>query len=272
MADTIPHMYMSILYLAANVLAFLGLWRAGYYRTWRMLGLQIALTCWQVSVILVVGTTDRTTAIHWWLPGDLLLIGASAGAILEAWWRALDRFPRPHRWGVLLSFGGTAVFTGLCLRWLLPIQRFADWFEQVKADRLVWNLCTATLALGAFGIAMTFNRRNDPRYVRMHTGLLAVLSCGHVLLADLSHWNRSRALYRALEIACLLGWVINATLLRREISGLSTPARGGASTPRSQLRPAVAMRSHALAAPAWPGYHRAEESARAWTPASRAET
>ena len=235
-------MLLGCLYLAANVAALYVLYRLAYGRLWPILLTQISLTCWQTGIILCISPTSRIDAIHWWLPGDAVLLLLSAGAIFEGWWRGMNGFPHRHKVGVCLSLLGGMVFLGLCLRWILIMPQYVDWFEQLKADRLIWNLCAATLAIIAVGVACTLNRAQDPRFVRMHVGLLAVLAGGHVLFADLTHWTHSNALYRGLEVACLLGWIVNASLVRTEgrlLGFWRAPGRASNRSRQSSLPQAV---------------------------------
>lgn len=212
-------MLLSLLYLGANVCALGVLLSAKYYRMWALLCAQLAVTCWQVGVLLLVPVTDRTAAIHWWLPGDAVLVALTSLAVLEVLWRSMQGFPTRHRLEVCGWLTVGFVFAGMSIRWMLPMPVFADWFAQIKSDRTVWNLCIAAAALVAVGFAHTFNRTNDPRFVRFHGLLIAVLAVGHVYLADMTHWSQSRMLYRSLEAACCFGWIINANLLGREERG-----------------------------------------------------
>jgi len=209
-------MLLSLLYLSVNLGCLAVLVSGKYYRMWRFLVAQIAVTCWQVGVLLFVPVSDRAMAIRWWLPGDIVLVGLSALAVLEVLWRSMRGFPDRYRYGVCLSLTAGFVFAGMSIRWLLDLPTYGDWFAQLRADRSVWNLCIAGAALIAVGVANTFNRGNDPRFVRFHGVLVAVLAAGHVLLADMTHWSQSRMLYRSLEAACCFGWMINANLLGQE--------------------------------------------------------
>src|SRR5690242_2617587 len=104
-------MLTGIMYLGANMLALYVLAKAKYYRLWPLLCAQIAATCWQIGVILVVPLSESTIpadvrrllAIHWWLPGETVLLALTAGAIMEALWRAMAGIPKRHKCGVLLS-------------------------------------------------------------------------------------------------------------------------------------------------------------------------
>lgn len=209
-------MLLNLLYLGLNVAALGVLMRAKYYRMWGLLVAQLAVTCWQIGAITAIGSTDRTTAIRWWFPGDLLLVVLTAGAVLEVLWRSMRGFPNAHKWGVCAWITISFVFAGMCIRWVLALPVNPDWFEQVKSDRIVWHLCIATAALIAAGIAHTFNRHNDPRFVRFHASIVAVLAIGHVVLSDVSRWSESRMAYRCLEILCCAGWCINASLSGKE--------------------------------------------------------
>lgn len=270
----------SPLYLVWNVSVVVLLVRMKYHRSWRWLVGMIAVNCWQIGAILAVPLQDghipvavrRVLAIHWWLPGEALLLALTVAAIIEALWRALKGIPDRHKVGVCLSLAGGLVFVGSASRGLLGILRYSDWYRQLIADRVVVNLCVAAAALIALGLAETFHRHHDPRYVRMHCGLLAVLAGGHVLLGDMLHWQYNNQIYRALESACLLGWMINASLLRREISGLRTSVRARVATPHSQSMPVASGQSPALAAPASLAYRLEGSRAPAWMPASRAGT
>lgn len=209
-------MLLSLLYLAANVATLGVLLSAKYYRMWAMLCLQVAVTCWQVAIWLFVPVSDRTMVIKYCLPGDFVLVLVSAAAVLEVLWRSMRGFPTANKIGVCVYSCIAFHFAGISMRWLLGMPRYSDWFVQVKADRAIVNVCIATMAIIAAGIAHTFNRHNDPRYVRFHGTIVAVLACGHVLLSDMSQWSASHTAYRALATACCFGWMINANLLGRE--------------------------------------------------------
>lgn len=209
-------MLLSLLYLAVNITCTGVLLSAKYYRMWALLCVQLAVTCWQICVLLFVPVTDRTMAIRYWLPGDIVLVAVTAAAVLEVLWRAMDRFHTRHRVGVCLWILATVAFAIPSIRWLLGLQAHAEWYEQIKADRMIWNLCIAVVALIAAGVAHTFNRTNDPRFVRFHGTLIAGLAVGHVLLADVAHWSQSRTVYRGWELVCCFGWCINANLSGKE--------------------------------------------------------
>src|ERR1700761_729015 len=106
-------MILSALYLLVNAVTVVLLLRARYHAVWRLLCAQLSVTCWQITIILCLPLSDRTMAIRYWLPGDLLLMCLSGGAICETLWAALRGIPRAYKWGVLVSLLGGLVFTGL---------------------------------------------------------------------------------------------------------------------------------------------------------------
>ncbi len=238
-------MWLSALYLLANVVVVVLLLRLRYHRSWRFLCAMLAANCWQIVVRLAVPLSDghipvetrRLLAIHWWLPGETILMGLTIAAIIEALWRSLAGIPDRHTVGVVLSLAGGWVFTGSFAGWVLGIPRYSDWYKQLLADQVVVNLCIASAALIAFGLAETFHRRHDPRYVRMHCGLFATLACGHVLLSDMTHWAHNHELFRALECACLFGWLVNADLLRRESAPVAAALPASPSIAKSPVLP-----------------------------------
>lgn len=238
-------MLLSVLYLSWNLAVIVLLLRLKYHRSWRFLCAMLAANCWQIGVILAVPLQEghipvairRTLAIHWWLPGEVLLLGLTIAAIGEALWRAMAGIPARHKVGVSLSLAGALTATGLAAEYFLGIPKFGDWYRQAIADRLIVNLCMAAAALIAFGLAETFHRRHDPRFVRMHCGILATLASGHVILSDMAQWQHHNALYRALEAACLFGWIVNADLLRREAAAIDASTPVVRSTPRSPALP-----------------------------------
>lgn len=191
---------------------------------WPFLVAQLGVTCWQICVIAFLPLLDgaaspevqRTLAIRWWLPGEVLLTAVTFCAVLEVLWRSLKNFPVANKVGVLISTASACVFSASCAK-LIGLPQFSDWFLQLRSDRLAGNVCIAALALCSFGIACTFNRRNDPRFVRMHAFLIAVLALSHVLFGGFGSWGAHHALYRQAEVSCLIGWVFNASLLRREM-------------------------------------------------------
>ncbi len=228
-----------------NVVVVVLLLLLKYHREWQCLLPMLVANCWQIGVILSVPLEDkhipvetrRLLAIHWWMPGEMLLLAFTVAVIVEALWRSLAGIPDRHKVGVCVSLLGGLAFAGTCARWLLKLPRYSDWYMQLISDRVVVNLCIASAALIAFGLAETFHRRHDPRYVRMHCGLFATLACGHVLLSDMTHWAHNHELYRALELACLFGWIVNADLLRRESAQLDAAVPASPSIAKSPVLP-----------------------------------
>ena len=207
-------MLMALGYLGVNLVCLLVVTLTQYHRLWRLFTAQMAVTCWQIGVLLFVPITDRTAAIHWWLPGDIALLALTAAAVLEVLWRAMGRFPTPHKVGVLLGFVGGFTFAGMSMRWMLPMATYSDWFAQVKSDRIIVNLYIATCALIATEMMHSLNRGKRLWKIRLHGALICALACGHVIFADLTHWSSARTAYRLLEVLCCAGW-ITVALWRR---------------------------------------------------------
>lgn len=236
-------MLLNLLYLALNVCCLGVLVSAKYYRIWGFLCAQLAVTCWQIIVLLFVPVSDRTMAIRYWLTGDIALVVLCGLAVLEVLWRSMRGFPTAHKVGVCIYSCVGMHFAGLSMRWLMGIPTHADWIVQYRSDRMMANLCIATLAIIAAGVAHSFNRDNDPRFVRFHGTIVAVLACGHVLLSDMTHWSEARAAYRMLEVACCFGWMINANLTGKEERlvqrWFSLAPDRNASAPYRAARPAL---------------------------------
>ncbi len=263
-------MPFSLLYLAANLATLGVLVRSKYYRLWGIFAAQLAVTCWQIGVLAIVGTVDRQAVVSWWLPGDILLVFLCGAAVLEVLWHAMRGFPARNKL-MVCGFAVVAMhFAGLSIRWIFHLPTYADWFAQARADRAIANLCIATLAIIAAGIAHSFNRHNDPRFVRLHATLIAVLAVGHVLLSDASRWSESHTAYRALELACCLGWLINANLIAREMHWVGLPVAAREAVAPAQCVPAV--RSSPL--PERGGFGGRHWAARsdAWMPQAPSET
>jgi len=265
-------MLLSLGYLGVNLVCLLVVTLTQYHRLWRLFTAQMAVTCWQIGVLLFVPITDRTAAIHWWLPGDIALLALTAAAVLEVLWRAMGRFPTPHKVGVLLGFVGGFTFAGMSMRWMLPMATYSDWFAQVKSDRIIVNLCIATCALIATGMMHSLNRGKHLWKIRVHGIIICALACGHVLLSDLTHWTSARMAYRGLEALCCAGWITTALWGRR--FDWTIPILRDAST---SIAPGLIPHL-----PTWPlsprisrggfGSHHAQVRAHALRPAIHAET
>ena len=238
---------------------------------------QVAVTCWQIGILLAIDGTDRTMAIRYWLPGDALLTCLTAAAVLEVLWRSMRGFPAHDKLGTIGGVTAGMLFSGMAIRWWMGLPVYADWFTQVKADRGVWNLCIAATAIVALGIACTFNRANDPRFVRFHATIVGVLAVGHVLLADVTHWSSSRMLYRGLEVACCLGWLINANLSGREAHWVARSGRARSCSNRHRAISGASCVLHHMDFPAPVlrggfGSRRSAATVAAWMPEVHAET
>lgn len=244
----------AFMYLAVNVAVLVLLIRLKYYRTWRMFTTMQAATCLQIAVRMAVPVADRHAAVLYWLPTEGVLILATLAAVLEILWRSMRGFEATYKWGVCGSLLAAMFFCSHAASRVLGLPHYADWFQElVRVDRVLFNLALATLSNLALGIAGTANRRNCPRFVQLHTLLLTILCAGHVWLADWSTWKISHELFRGLELSCLLGWLINASLLRDEDHYERRVAKRDVPPTAPSFAPAQASRLPSVsgAPPAW---------------------
>lgn len=213
---------LSGIYLAVNVLALLVLVVMRYYRAWPLFVAFQASNCLQILALLCIDPTDRYQAIHYWGPAGALWMLATLGAAYEVLWRSMRGMPAQHKWGVSLSLAG-ALGISAHMVWYSFLDHYTDWWlEVIRTDRVAFQLSVATLALFGWGILHTVNRTSCPRYFQLHGAVFGILTSGQVYFGDFSRWQHAHALYRGLELACMLGAIVNADLLRRQgrLSGL----------------------------------------------------
>lgn len=232
-----------VFYLGINVLCLLALGISKYYRLWPIFTALQAVTCLQIIILSWVPVADRTMVIRWWVPGDVALSLLAGAAAIEVLWRSMRGMPQSHKLGVSASLLWGTAFACVSVRWIADLPSYTDWLAEFRTDRLLWNLGVAWLALVGIGILYTINRSTASRPLRMHATLFAVLACGHIVFSDATHWGASHALYRQLESACCLGWILTANLFRREVA-MSLPRAALYSAPPSVASPIPARASH----------------------------
>jgi hypothetical protein len=264
-------MLIGCMYLAWCIFCSVLLIRWKYYRQWRILTWYLVANCWQILVRLRFPPSDRWGGIHVWFPGELVVLALGAASVIEVLWIALDRFPDNRRRGVCESAGVSMLIAAVCIRWAIPLRQYPDWFDQFsQSDFLALSIPMFVIGLFAFGIALTFNWGNDPRYVWFHA-LISILLFGSIVYTNSSWsmWGDRRLMFEGLYSVCSLGFLINADLLRKEKTW--AVRKGGLVVPPDELDPAPqrhlpAMRSDhpspsypSQEPQVWPGYRCSEE-------------
>lgn len=193
--------------MAVNAICLAVLLYRRYYRLFPVFVVAQAFTVWQAAERLKFGESHRL----WWAIGECLLLLATSGAVLEAVWASVRVMRRV--WAVMIFFGLTAWAAGTVVWLALPLP--ANPWLRFFAGREDAFLGLGLLAFVSFWCGLA---TNDywPRVARMHAGLIAALMAGHACLISWASWGNTDLNYRALEILCCVGWLINCAFLRRE--------------------------------------------------------
>lgn len=211
-------MWLSALYLAVNLLCVIVLMRSKYYRIAPAWCAAQAITCWQITIRLLIPVSDRTMAIFVWAPGEALLIVACIAAVCESLWHSLSEWDRRRTIYTGLIFGCTFLL-GVVAEPIANTTYGA--FLQVRSYTYLGLAMLSFLALwvGLWG------NRYWPRVDRMHAGLLCALMCGHVILCDWANWRMANLQWRTLESLVCVGFLVNCQFLLSELAALEKSLR-----------------------------------------------
>lgn len=229
---------MGILFLSITLACLIVLiWRK-YWRLFPCFVLAQAATVWQAGARLFVITSDRTSWMHIWVPGERILLLATGVALLEAVWRSVEQM---SKWPRVATYLGLIVFASFTA-FAVHTDVSGDWYDRF------WNTRTwIFLGFGIFacagvlvGLLIT---RVWPRAASMHMGLYSALMVGHVSFVQSAFFTWANTHYRFLAMACCVGWVINSGFLKNEL--------GQVARAQKSLRAALRL-PHGSAVPVLP--------------------
>lgn len=238
-------MLFACLYLLVNLLCLAVLIHRRYHTIWPLFLAFQTLTCVQAGIRLYMiahGLDTREDWIRYWVAPETGLLLASVGVTLESLWKSLREIPiwRP------------VIMSGLCC-WItfgtslfLTLWPAGDWYDKFQVYRADVFLNLAILTFIGFWAGLHYTQR-WPRVARMHAGLLAALFIGHVVMVDWSAWARSNLNYRAWEMLCCFGWMLNCHFLRREVLAIERKSADAASPLFAYRRQSLAGFLHAPA-------------------------
>lgn len=222
------------MYLAVNLTCLIVLVRRQYTRIWPAFVLFQSLTCWQATVRLFVNS-PRSWQFAW-APGEMVLLAVTIAAVGEVLWKSLKQIG-PYR---LPTFASLLVGCYCLAAWAVDLQP-GSWYAQFLIIRTQIFLAMAMFSFFGFWAALWFNPR-WPRVGRMHACMVAVLMAAHVVIVDWSRWQWSNLEYRAVQMLCCAGWIINANFLDADLGQLVRIVQRAAVLP-SHDQPAVPLGS-----------------------------
>ena len=213
------------IYFGITVLALVGLLALKYFKAWPIFCVYLASNILQSFVRLQFGdrypsdhaaaAAVRDLAIKYWLPLECLAIILLCVAVGEILWRGMSGMSTRHKVTVCGSLVAMQAFTLHGQLHFLNLPHYADWFQELTRSYLTAiEFSVGAVAVFAFGNVVTINARACPHYTKFHSGIFLVLSVGSVWLTDFSNWAHSDAMVRWLKVSCLLGFCVNASLLR----------------------------------------------------------
>lgn len=225
---------LAFIYLAVNLACLTVLVRKGYQRAWPAFLAFQAMTCWQAGARM--GLSDAASWRRIWAPGEMLLLAATAAAVGESLWKSLRALGR-HR---ILTFPMLILGAYFIATWAVDLPA-GDWYTKFLGIRVQFFLTAAIVSSFSIWGMLCFGR-HWPRAERMHSCMFSILMAAHVVVVDWSRWQWSNLEYRALQMICACGWIINANLLDEDLALLARTALRAAS-PRTADQPAF---PHAL--------------------------
>ncbi len=198
------------MFLAINALTLIVLLRRRYYRLFPWFMLAMASTTWQAGVRLWLGSSSSMLR-YVWTPGEVILMLAITCAICEAVWKSVEQMR--ERWRNLMYGGFLSIAVGVAW-WVMPPLSH-EWYRAFIQYRSAVFVGLAVFAFAGFWCGLMANAL-WPRAARMHITLYTLLVFGHALLTDWLRWGNSNLQYRALEMVCCGGWLINSGFLQQE--------------------------------------------------------
>jgi len=205
-------MLFTWLYLCANLLALAIVLYRRYYQfcpVW--CGMQ-ALTAWQIYARMHVSVPDKASWIHWWVPGEVLLLAVTAAAVIEALWHSLRDW-RGRKW----IAGGMTILAAWITSVCVDAPSSGDWYARFLVFRVNLYLMLAILSFATVWFG-TFHARKWARVDRMHSGLISGLMIAHVVIVDWLNWQNSGLQWRLFQTVACGGFVLNSYFLNREFS------------------------------------------------------
>lgn len=213
---------MGVVFFIVNIVCLAVLVRCRYHKLFPLfLGAQ-TLTVWQAFVRIFVATDNRWEWIHYWAPGEALLLIATGAAVLESIWRSVQQLSRRAR---LLTFYGLILFACSLVFAVHSDGVTGQLYDRFLNHRTWLYLMFAILAFCGFWLGICTNHV-WPRVARMHMTLYATLMISHVSFGSWTVWEWSNKNYRWLEMLCCVGWCINSGFLARELSAVQKSLDG----------------------------------------------